>query len=169
LAWIERVNGEARSAGGSKLDAVAIWEFCMLLVDKVGRGYIPIRFFEFCLVGSAGVLIHMVALYVLLVFGSRFSAGQALATLTAMTFNFAVNNVLTYRDRRLSGLQWFRGLLSFIAVCGLGAFANVGLADYLFEHRRPWFVAGLAGVLVSACWNYFATRFFTWGERGIAR
>ena len=31
----------------------------------------------------------------------RFVVGQALATFGAMTFNYAVNNALTYRDMRL--------------------------------------------------------------------
>ena len=59
-----------------------------------------------------------------------------MATTVAMTFNFFVNNVLTYRDKRLKGLsQTLKGLLSFYAVCSIGALSNVGVASVLFEQE----------------------------------
>ena len=83
--------------------------------------------------------------------------------MTAMTFNFFVNNFLTYRDRRLKGLKnIFLGLLSFYAVCGFGAVANVGIASFMFSSHYSWWLAGVAGTLVGAVWNYAATSIFTW-------
>ena len=83
-------------------------------------------------------------------------------------FNFAVNNVLTYRDRRLTGWGWWRGLASFMFACSVGALANVGIASYLFESQTTWFLAALAGVLVGAVWNYVITQLYTWGRKGRA-
>jgi len=85
---------------------------------------------------------------------------------TAMTFNFFVNNLLTYRDRRLKG-AWaiVKGLVSFYIVCSLGAVANVGVATALFERDYVWWGAGLAGVLVGSVWNYAATSLFTWKQK----
>jgi dolichol-phosphate mannosyltransferase len=82
-----------------------------------------------------------------------------------MTFNFAVNNVLTYRDVRLRGWRWFTGWLSFVAVCSVGAFANVGVASYLYKANNGWVPAAIAGILVGVVWNYVATTTFTWGKR----
>ncbi len=95
-------------------------------------------------VGALGIVVHLAVLQ--LVFGGlgqSFVAGQATATLVAMTFNFALNNELTYRDRRLRGLPWLRGWLSFVLACGIGALANVGVAAQLHAGRtrgcsRPW-------------------------------
>jgi dolichol-phosphate mannosyltransferase len=75
-----------------------------------------------------------------------------------------VNNVLTYRDRRLRGLRWFAGLLSFMVACSVGAIANVGIATYMFNNRTQWMLAALAGVLVGAVWNYVITQIYTWGK-----
>ena len=50
-----------------------------------------------------------------------------------MTSNFFLNNLFTYRDRRLRGLALLRGLFTFYAICALGAVANVGIAGYLFS------------------------------------
>jgi dolichol-phosphate mannosyltransferase len=84
----------------------------------------------------------------------------------AMVCNFALNNLLTYRDRRLRGWLWFRGLASFVLACSVGALANVGIATYLFAQHSRWFLAALAGVLVGAVWNYSVTQFYTWGTAG---
>lgn len=158
-----------RLAGESKLDEMVAWEFAMLLADKLIGRYVPVRFLGFCLIGGLGVFVHMAVLTLLLKgLGTGFTAAQATATAGAMIFNFALNNVLTYRDRRLRGLAWIRGLASFMVACSVGALANVGIATYLFEQRAQWVLAALAGVLVSAVWNYAVTRRYTWGERAPA-
>jgi dolichol-phosphate mannosyltransferase len=154
-----------RHSGESKLDELVVWEYGMLLADKsIGR-YVPVRFLAFALVGGLGVIVHMAVLTVLLkLLGLDFGLAQSGATGVAMVFNFALNNLLTYRDRRLSGWAWWRGLASFIAACSIGALANVGIATYLFESRTTWFLAALAGVLVGAVWNYAMTQLYTWGR-----
>jgi dolichol-phosphate mannosyltransferase len=93
-----------------------------------------------------------------------FVEGQAVATLFAMTFNFAVNNVLTYRDRRLVGKAWLRGWLSFVLACSIGGLANLGVAYTVYGLGRGWFPAAIAGILVGAVWNYAVTMMLTWGR-----
>jgi dolichol-phosphate mannosyltransferase len=53
-----------------------------------------------------------------------------------MIGNYTLNNGLTYRDRRLKGWRFVRGLLSFVLICAVGAVANVGLAAFLFGSGR---------------------------------
>ena len=154
----ERLHGE------SKLDSLVMWDFGMLLAEKTIGRYIPVRFFAFTLVGGAGVLVHMAVLAALRAGAVGFSNAQAVATVIAMIFNFWLNNLLTYRDRRLRGTKWFTGLLSFMAACGLGAVANVGIASYLFASHTQWVVAALAGIAVGAVWNYAITQLYTWGQ-----
>jgi dolichol-phosphate mannosyltransferase len=91
-----------------------------------------------------------------------FIQGQAAATLCAMTFNFTVNNVLTYRDRQLRGWHWLRGWLSFVLACSVGGFANLGVAQVVYEWNYGWGVAAITGILVGAVWNYFITKMLTW-------
>jgi dolichol-phosphate mannosyltransferase len=154
----ERLHGE------SKLDSLVMWDFGMLLAEKTIGRYIPVRFFAFTLVGGAGVLVHMAVLAALRAAAVGFSNAQAVATVVAMIFNFWLNNLLTYRDRRLRGTRWVTGLLSFMAACGLGAVANVGIASYLFASQTQWVVAALAGIAVGAVWNYAITQLYTWGQ-----
>ena len=78
-----------------------------------------------------------------------------------MTSNFFLNNLFTYRDRRLRGLTLLRGLFTFSAICVLGAVANVGIAGYPFSRHEVWWLARLAGIVVGSVWNYAVSSVFT--------
>ena len=155
-----------RFAGESKLDEMVVWEYAMLLADKTIGRFVPVRFVMFSFIGGLGVFVHLAILTVLLnVLSLGFTLGQSIATCAAMVFNFAINNVLTYRDRRLRGASWFKGLLTFMAACSIGALANVGIATYLFVNKTQWVLAALAGVMVGAVWNYAVTQLYTWSKK----
>ena len=152
-----------RRHGESKLDSAVAWEYLMLLLDKMVGHVIPVRFLLFAIVGGMGLLVHLATLGTLnKLVGVRFVAANAAAVMLAMTFNFVVNNVLTYRDRRLQGWRRLRGLLTFYAVCSVGALANVGIGNYVFRMHLMWWVAGVAGAVVGAVWNYTVSSIFTW-------
>ena len=154
----QRIHGE------SKLDSLVIWEYLMLLLDKrVGR-WVPVRFVLFAAIGGSGVIVHLAALRLALIY-LNFPVAQALGTVCAMTTNFLFNNMLTYRDQRLYGLKLINGLLSFYAVCSIGAVANVGIASAVFGEHYSWWISGLAGSAVGVVWNYAASSVFTWRRR----
>jgi len=158
-----------RHAGESKLDGMVAWEYLMMLLDKSLGHYIPIRFIPFAFIGGVGVLVHMAVLWVVfLVMDKSFVAGQTAATLVAMTTNFFMNNLFTYRDRRLRGWGLLRGWISFSLACSVGAVANVGIATYLFENQSigdmGWVLSATAGILVGAVWNYAVTSVYTWSK-----
>ena len=154
----------SRQHGESKLDALVSLEYLMLLLDKAVGSWIPPRFVLFMGIGGLGVFVHMAVLAIFLkAEGSAFVTAQSAAAVTAMTFNFFLNNALTYRDKRLKGF-WpvLGGLLSFYLVCSVGAVANVGIANFMFRHSYSWYLSGVAGILVGAVWNYAASSIFTW-------
>lgn len=154
-----------RFAGESKLDEMVMWEYGMLLADKAIGRFVPVRFLTFSIVGGLGILVHMAVLASALKgLQLSFTTAQSTATGIAMICNFAFNNLLTYRDKRLRGWAWFKGLLSFMIACSIGALANVGIATYLFDNRTQWMLAALAGVLVGSVWNYAVTQIYTWGK-----
>jgi len=153
-----------RIHGESKLDTLVVWEYLMLLLDKLFGRFLPTRFVLFGAVGGSGVVVNLVALRLMLV-AAPFPVAQATATIVAMTSNFALNNLLTYRDKRLRGYRFFTGLLSFYAICSLGAVAGVGIASAAFEEHYSWWLAGLAGAAVGVVWNYAVSSVFTWRPR----
>jgi dolichol-phosphate mannosyltransferase len=153
-----------RQSGESKFDALIGWEYLMLLADKVIGHIVPIRFFVFALVGGLGLAVHLAVLWFCLnPMQLTFELSQAVATGIAIIGNFTVNNLLTYHDRRLTGWQFVRGLLSFALICSFGAVANVGVATLLFTQQHSyWWVAGIAGAAMSAVWNYAVSSTYTW-------
>ena len=154
-----------RQHGESKLDSMAAWEYGMLLIDKLVGRLVPSRFILFGLVGGVGIFVHLAALGAALYAGIPFTIAQSIAALIAMTSNFAVNNVITYRDRRLSGWRFLTGLLSFYLACSIGAVANVAVASLIYAQNYAWWLAALAGALVGAVWNYALSSFYTWRRR----
>ena len=101
----------------------------------------------------------------LAVLGLGFRLAQAVATIVAMTSNFFLNNQFTYRDQRLGGVELLRGLAMFYLICGFGAFANVGVASFLFAEHRAWWLAGVAGAVIGSVWNFAMSSVFTWKRR----
>jgi dolichol-phosphate mannosyltransferase len=148
------------------MDALVSLEYLNLVLNKFVGRWLPSRFVLFAMIGSSGVIVHMLTLAILLYSGILFVVAQATATIVAMTTNFFLNNALTYRDQRLKGFSSLVvGLLSFYAICGVGAVGNVGIANFLFVRSYSWWLSGISGVLVSVVWNYTASSVLTWRRR----
>lgn len=156
----------ARQHGESKLDSLVLWEYFELLLDKAIGKYVPVRFLSFALVGGFGLLVHFAVLTTLFVgLGASFGLSQTAATVIAISNNFFLNNMLTYRDQRLRGRALLWGWMSFNLVCATGAAANIGVAEWLFGRHTYWVFSAVAGVLVSVVWNYAMSSLFTWRRK----
>jgi dolichol-phosphate mannosyltransferase len=154
-----------REHGESKLDATVAWEFGVLILDKLIGRFVPVRFVLFAGVGGSGVFVHLATLAALTAAGVDFAFSQATGVVVTMTWNFMLNNTITYRDQRLKGAGFFRGLASFYAIGAVGAVANVGISQLIFDYGRVWWLAGVAGALIGVVWNYTMSSVFTWGRR----
>jgi dolichol-phosphate mannosyltransferase len=152
-----------RLAGESKLDVSVELEYLFLIVDKIMGPYLPTRFVFFVGVGSLGLLIHLSILSMFHLFDAvAFSIGQVVATLGAMMFNFFLNNLVTFRDRRLRGIVLLRGIVIFCTACSLGVLVNLSFAHRLLSAGLPWYLAGFSGVAISSFWNYGVNTIVTW-------
>ncbi len=156
-----------RQHGESKLDARVAFDYLGFLLHHLTGRLVPVRFFLFGLVGASGVVIHLGVLKTLLAtlpaFG--FDIAQTGATFVAMFSNFLLNNGLTYRDRRLVGWALVPGFLIFAASCSIGVIANVGLARMIFSGGQQWWIAGLAGALTGAVFNYVTSGLLVWRKK----
>jgi dolichol-phosphate mannosyltransferase len=165
----------ARAEGASKLDRTVAFEFLVGLYDKWLGRIIPTRFALFGTIGALGVVVHMAVLATFLslagkdfVFGhwiTRFDLGQTIASAVAMTFNFVLNNSLTYADKRLHGLvPMLRGWAKFALTCSVGMLANVGVAGVLVRLGFPPYVSALVGIVAGSVWNFALSSRFVWGR-----
>jgi dolichol-phosphate mannosyltransferase len=152
-----------RTAGESKLDATIAFEYGLLLLDKTVGRWIPIRLLMFICVGALGLIVNLAMLgFLAATTNLRFVAAQSIAVVGAMTFNFLLNNVFTYRDRRRRGLGLLRGLLGFYLACGLGGAANVSIGGLALDCGASWWIAGSLGAGVGCLWNYVASSILAW-------
>jgi dolichol-phosphate mannosyltransferase len=156
----------SRLHGESKLDSMVALDFLGLVLAKLTGDVVSLRFLLFAMVGSLGLLVHLVALFIALeVFNVPFAEAQACGAVMAMTSNFLLNNFLTYRDQRLKGFGILRGLLLFYLVCSVGLIANVGVAFSVYDQEPIWWLAGAAGALMGVVWNYAMSGLFVWRKR----
>jgi dolichol-phosphate mannosyltransferase len=156
----------ARLHGESKLDSMVALDFLGLVLAKLTNDIVSLRFLLFAMVGSIGLGVHLSTLFVALsLFDLPFPEAQAAGALVAMTSNFILNNFLTYRDQRLTGLSILGGLLAFYLVCSVGLFANVGVAFSVYDQEPIWWLAGAAGALMGVVWNYAMSGLFVWRKR----
>lgn len=164
----------ARAEGESKLDRTVVFEFLVGLYDKWLGRIIPTRFALFGTIGAMGVVVHMTVLAVILsIFGgsfkghlvSAFELGQTVAALVAMTFNFVLNNSLTYADKRLTGfVPLLRGWAKFGLTCSVGLLANVGAAAVLVRFGFHEYPAAIIGIIIGSVWNFALSSRFVWGR-----
>ena len=154
-----------RIAGESKLDVLVLAQFAGLLIDKLLGGAVPLRFISFALVGGFGVLVNLLVLQLARSTGLDFATSQTIGTIIAMVANFQLNNQLTYRAQRLKGRRVWRGLVLFLAVCGLGAIANVGIARALYAENGSSLFSGAAGAAIGVVWNYAVSATLVWRVR----
>ncbi len=156
-----------RVAGMSKLDVGVLFDFVMLLLDKLVGHLVPVRFVVFAGIGALGLVAHLFVLRTgLWVLAMPFAQAQALATGCAIVGNFVLNNSFTFRDRRLRGARMVRGLLVFSGVCAVGAVANLNIAALMVDAgRQTWWVAGIVGAAMSLVWNYAVGSTLTWRRR----
>lgn len=185
LATVERplkvkefpLNFAARADGESKLDRTVVFEFLVGLYDKWLGRWIPTRFALFGTIGGMGVVVHMAVLAIVLnLFGAKFMVshypkeaafivGQTSAALVAMTFNFVLNNELTYADKRLRGfVPLLTGWARFLLTCLFGLLANIGAATALVRVGIHPYPAALVGIVLGSVWNFALSSRFVWGR-----
>jgi dolichol-phosphate mannosyltransferase len=163
-AVVQRATALRPRAGGcSKLDARIVADLAALLIEKKTGGVVSARFALFAGVGAVGVMVNAAVVILAQAWGATsFAWTAAAATLVAMACNFALNNLLTFRDRRLHGAGFWRGLLLFCAACTGGAVLAeiVGLIAVRLE--APWVAASIAGAFAGALFNYTAASVVAW-------
>ncbi|MBU0766691.1 glycosyltransferase family 2 protein [Patescibacteria group bacterium] len=159
-----------RQLGKSKLSWKVQIEFLEYLYDVTVGRFIPLTFVKFCIVGTFGVFVHLIAYGVIsrsimdgdpLTIGG-FSFAVIGATEIAIIFNYLLNNSWTFAHQKLRGTSAIVGFFKYNVACSFGALANWAVSAYLFSIGWIDFLAVFTGAIVGVMWNYTMNRMFTW-------
>ena len=158
---------QPRLYGSSKLDTAIIWDFLVSLLHTFLGRVIPRKAISFGIVGASGVIVQFVVAYTLMfAFKLDFYNALPFAVITAATSNYLINNILTFRNKRLRNKALIIGLIKFLFVSTLPIIANVGLATSFYNNiSTNTFFSQLAGIIVVFIWNYVASSRLVWNNQ----
>jgi dolichol-phosphate mannosyltransferase len=152
-----------RLHGESKLDIIVGLEYLQFLLDKFMGGWVPVSYLIFAMVGSVGLVVNWVLVYVFLrSFSISFDMAQLIASLLVVALNFVLNNRFTFRGARLRGVRALQGLGLFYVAASIGLAFNLSAAHGFRDFGVPWYLASLTGVAIGSIWNYWVTSLFIW-------
>jgi dolichol-phosphate mannosyltransferase len=159
-------NFKKRLFGQSKLDTKVIIEMFEMVLHRIFGKFFPLKVLFFLIVGFFGMAVHLTSLFICIkIFNLNFSFSQAMSIFLAMTFNFFLNNILTYSALRIKGVRVLFGLLKFCLACLIGALINQFVSVTIFKSGISWWVAGLSGAAVGSLWNYVLTSSIVWSKK----
>ena len=123
---------------------------------------------QFCAVGGVGLALDVACYYLLQAAGLPHLWARALAFWPAVTSNWFLNRVMTFktRPRDFAPRQWLKFVGVSVVGFGVnwGAYATLTSASAWFDERR--ILALLAGVLVGTAWNFLASDNLVFRRRG---
>ena len=157
---------KARKYGSSKLDYAVIWDFFISAFHTLIKRIIPRRAISFGFVGATGILVHLIVVYFLLgITNLTFFQVLPIAGVSAASSNFLINNLLTFRNSRLEGIELIFGLMKYLLVSSIPLLANVGLTSSFYQFVTPnKFLSQIAGIIIVFIWNYAASSKFVWKD-----
>ncbi|HEX2673727.1 MAG TPA: GtrA family protein, partial [Polyangiaceae bacterium] len=171
MRWIGEVGYvfRERSEGESKVTWRLYIEYLRHLLKLRWATLPESRLFRFCVVGASGVLVDMSLLYVLSdpsMFGLGLTRSKFIAAEAALTWNFLINDMWTFRDSALQkpGLQAkLRRFLAFNIICSVGIVLNVLLLNLLFNYAHVnRYVANGIAILIVTGWNFWLNQRLNW-------
>ncbi len=155
---------KARLHGNSNFNIAVVWDLLISIIHALTNRILPRRAISFGIVGLVGVIVQFFVVYILMgILGFSFIKALPFAVLTAASSNFLINNLLTFRNKRLFGKEFFIGLFKFLLVSSLPVIANIGLASSFYNNvSSNTFLSQMAGIVVVFIWNYAASSKFVW-------
>ena len=89
----------------------------------------------------------------------------------ASTSKHLVRRLLTIGENRLELLsvevqegreRLLQAIMLALGVAAFGLLAGVGTSTWLYAHQPVWWLAGAAGALMGAVWNYSMSTLLVW-------
>ena len=152
-----------RNSGESKLSNKVIYEFILSYVIRIIEKIMPLSFIKFGLVGLFGVLFHLIILNFFISYKNlSFGLSQYLAALMTMSLNYYLNNIFTFKEKKLVKLDFLWGLIKFNIFCSFGALISAAIGNFAYISTGYVNFAAFIGIIFGSITNYVLNNRFTW-------
>ena len=148
---------EERRFGESKADLRIFHQFVCQLVTLRIRFVSP-EFVSFAIVGTSGLVVHLLVFHALLSLGFIFQNAHIIAALGAITNNYFLNKHLTFSDPRQTTSYRLMSWSLYLMAAGVSLMANTGVAVFLNSQTGLVTFSSLCGLVLGVSWNFFTGR-----------
>jgi dolichol-phosphate mannosyltransferase len=159
-----------RKFGESKLRGQIIWEYILQLSSLLyAKNSIFRQFTKFCLVGASGIIINLVAFYSLMnVFGLWYIQSAGFAFMVAVTWNYILNRIWTFKDESKPISHIFNSYMSFISVSLIGFTINLAfLYGFVEGLHMNYILSQVLAISVVSVWNYYGSRIWVFKQNSL--
>lgn len=126
---------------------------------------LPIKYFiKFAMVGSAGILVNMGLFYILNTQAKlNYKISSIISIETSILFNFFINTIWTWRDRKQSGKKHsVIRFLKYHLITLISGIINYGILVLLVDvFSLNKYIANLTGILIASGINFILNHLWT--------
>jgi len=154
----------ARSMGKSKMSLMEQWNYLLHVARLVRCNHDDLRFFLFCIIGFAGMLVNMLGLTTLInLFRVEGVAASVGASAFAMIHNYVLNDRITWKGYQKTKI-WGRALqLSrFMSICSIGILITALIVQAFLSLGWSIYIGQFIGIVTATFWNFSANNQWTW-------
>lgn len=155
----------ARDLGNSKMSTKEQLLYLLHIVKLIYHSPTDRRFYLFCFVGFAGVLVNLIFFHGFLYFHFHPLAASIFASLIAMVHNFLWHDNLTWKDyKNPNKVKRFLQLPKFIVISVIGIGITALTVKCFMDLNVSLSLGQLTGIALATFWNYFANQKWTWKQ-----
>lgn len=130
---------------------------CQLL--SIGLKVKSVEFIGFCIIGSLGLISHIILINILYALGFIFVYAHIFSFLVVSSQNYILNQSLTFGDSREKSHFNFKNWFFYILANSVNIIANTSIAVTVFNVSGLLTLSTTFGVIVGIVWNFTAARF----------
>jgi dolichol-phosphate mannosyltransferase len=151
-----------RQYGESKMSSRVFIDLFEMMIDKYTGSTMFGSFVLYALCGLTGIFILYFLQVVFIDFFEGIRAPLLIAALLSMLFNFYLNNIVTFRAKKIKRGFQLPALIKYIIICSVGLLVNISLLNQLPGVN----LINLAvAAFIAGSWNFFLTKWFVWGVK----
>ena len=154
-----------REKGESKLGIAECKDYLSQLFALYLSGETFYQLLKFCIVGVSGILVNLAVLYSLVEFGYLWYIHAAMiAFLAAVSFNFTLNKIWTFRDGK-KGITIANQYLKFVAISTIGLIINLFILYMLVEYvSLSYLFSQFMAILTTTTINFLGSKYWAFAS-----